>query len=168
MKTAFFAATCAALLFVTSAIAQEMSEPQGAVVLTVTGNINRTNGDGAARFDLDMLRAVGETEVVTDTIWTTGDLVFTGVQLVDLLAYLGAGEGDLSARAINDYAVNVPVTDAVEGGPIIAYEVDGNTMSRREKGPLWLVYPYAASSDYRTEVIYARSIWQLDRMTIGE
>lgn len=168
IKSNFLAATCAALFAVSSASAQDLPEPRGKVILTVTGDIDRTNGDGKARFDIDMLRAIGETEIVTDTIWTSGTLTFTGVELIDLLDYLGADADALSARAINDYAVTVPTTDAVEGGPIIAYEIDGNTMSRREKGPLWLVYPYAASSDYRTEVIYARSIWQLDRITIGE
>ncbi|SNS70984.1 molybdopterin-dependent oxidoreductase [Antarctobacter heliothermus] len=168
MKSALFAAACAALFTLTPAAAQELPEPQGKVVLTVTGNIARTNGGRAARFDLDMLRAIGETRVVTDTIWTTGDLVFAGVELVDLLDYLDAAGDDLGARAINDYAVTVPIADAVEGGPIIAYEMDGKTMSRREKGPLWLIYPYASSSDYRTEVIYARSIWQLDRLIVGE
>lgn len=168
MKFTLFAAGCAALFSATLTAAQDLPDPQGAVVLTVTGNIGRTNGDGAARFDLDMLRAIGGTEIVTDTIWTTGNLVFAGVELADLLDHVGAGEDDLSARAINDYAVTVPATDAVEGGPIIAYEIDGKTMSRREKGPLWLIYPYASSGDYRTEVVYARSIWQLDRLIVGE
>ena len=40
------------------------------------------------------------------------------------------------------------------------------TMSIRDKGPLWVVYPYDSSADYRTEVIYSRSIWQLDRIEV--
>ena len=57
-------------------------------------------------------------------------------------------------------------SDAVEEGPIVAYEMDGKLMSRRDKGPLWLIYPYSSNAEYRTEVIYSRSIWQLDRMAI--
>ncbi|MDP5360810.1 MAG: oxidoreductase, partial [Paracoccaceae bacterium] len=34
------------------------------------------------------------------------------------------------------------------------------------KGPLWVVYPYDMSADYRSEVIYYRSIWQLDRIEV--
>jgi hypothetical protein len=34
----------------------------------------------------------------------------------------------------------------------------------RDKGPLWLVYPYDSVSAYQTEVIYARSIWQVKQM----
>ena len=168
MFKSFLTALAIATCLGSAASAQDLPEPAGTVVLTVTGDIDRTNGDGAARFDLEMLRAIGETEVVTDTIWTDGTLTFVGVELVDLLSYLGAEGETLSASAINDYAVTVPMSDAVEGGPIVAFQIDGKTMSRREKGPLWLVYPFASSSAYRTEVIYSRSIWQLDRIKIGD
>jgi hypothetical protein len=34
-------------------------------------------------------------------------------------------------------------------------------MSVRDKGPLWVIYPYDAVPEYKSERIYARSIWQL-------
>ena len=70
----------------------------------------------------------------------------------------------LRATAINNYAIEIPVSDAVNEGPIIAYLMDGKKMSVRDKGPLWIVYPYDANPDYRSEVVYSRSIWQLDRI----
>ncbi len=85
--------------------------------------------------------------------------------LVDRLGIEGAS---LRATAINDYTVEIPLSDAVEGGPMIAYRMDGEIMSVRNKGPLWVVYPYDSESDYRTEVIYSRSIWQLDRIEAVE
>ncbi|WP_094023513.1 molybdopterin-dependent oxidoreductase [Maliponia aquimaris] len=149
-------------------LAGELPQPQGTVLLTVTGDITNTNGDGAARLDIDMLRAIGETSFETDTIWTAEPATYTGVELDDLLAYVGATGSQVDARAINDYAVVVPASDGVDGGPVVAYEMNGQPMSRRDKGPLWLIYPYASSSSYRTEVIYARSIWQLDRMHVHD
>lgn len=160
------AAAITASVLASGVLAADLPQPQGRVLLTVSGAISNTNGDGVARFDLQMLRDVDATQFVTDTIWTSGMVEFTGVQLDRLLDYVGAEGSTIETIALNDYAVKVPVEDAVDGGPIIAYEMDGKTMSRRDKGPLWLVYPYASSSDYRTEVIYARSIWQLDRMTV--
>ena len=77
-------------------------------------------------------------------------------------------EGTLKATAINDYAVEIPVEDAVEGGPIIAFMRNGAPMSVRDKGPLWIVYPYDSDPAYQTEVIYSRSIWQLDRIEVME
>ncbi len=165
-KFEFLGGALVAALVATGALAEDLPLPEGPVLLTVGGEIARTNGDGKARFDLDMLRAVDATRFETETIWTSGTIAFTGVQLDKLLDYLGAEGSEIESIALNDYAVTVPAGDAVDGGPIIAYEMDGKTMSRRDKGPLWLVYPYASSRKYRTEVIYARSIWQLDRMNV--
>ena len=83
-----------------------------------------------------------------------------------LVDRLGLEGETLRATAINDYAIDIPLTDAVEGGPIVAYRMDGDIMSVRDKGPLWIVYPYDANADYRTEVVYSRSIWQLDRIEV--
>lgn len=72
----------------------------------------------------------------------------------------------LTARAINDYSVEIPLADAVEGGPIVAYERNGAVMSLRDKGPLWIVYPFDSDPAYQTEAIYSRSIWQLEEITV--
>lgn len=146
--------------------AEPLNAPENEVVLVVTGDIEATNDGDAAKFDLDMLRALGPTEVKTSTIWTEGEQTFVGVSLDALMAAVGVDEGVIRASAINDYTVEIPVSDAVEGGPIVAYELNGDTMSVREKGPLWVIYPYDANSDYRSELIYGRSIWQLDRFEI--
>ncbi len=62
--------------------------------------------------------------------------------------------------------MKIPATDWVDGGPIIAYLQNGNPMSVRDKGPLWVIYPYDDNPDYQSEVTYSRSIWQLDRITV--
>ncbi|MDV7144001.1 molybdopterin-dependent oxidoreductase [Tropicimonas sp. TH_r6] len=162
-------AACLALTSALSAaVAQELSEPAGDVVLTVSGTIGATNGDGAARFDMDMLQAMPARTLVTTTIWTEGEQTFTGVELHAVLDLLGVENGEITATAINDYAVSIPVSDAVKDGPIVAYARNGEPMSVREKGPLWIIYPYDSSAEYRTETTYARSIWQLDRLTIAD
>jgi len=89
---------------------------------------------------------------------------FEGVSLKALVAHLGLEGSTLRATAINDYAIDIPITDAVEGGALVAYRLNGAEMSLRDKGPLWVVYPYDSDAAYRTEVIYSRSIWQLDRI----
>ena len=112
------------------------------------------------------LEEIDNANVETTTIWTEGAQSFTGVSLFRLMEELGVSEGTLLASAINDYTVEVPVSDAVEGGPIIAYQLNGSHMSVRDKGPLWLVYPYDGDPKYQSEVIYSRSIWQLDRIVL--
>ncbi|HEX9857587.1 MAG TPA: oxidoreductase, partial [Paracoccaceae bacterium] len=46
------------------------------------------------------------------------------------------------------------------------YAQNGVPLSVRDMGPLWVIYPYDSDVDYQSEVIYSRSIWQLQRMDI--
>ncbi len=146
--------------------AAELPVPEGEVILTVSGAIAETNMDGTAVFDLDMLKQLPESSFSTSTIWTEGEVEFRGVLLADLLDTVAAEASTIHAIALNDYAVDIPTSDAVIDGPIVAYEMNGKAMSIRDKGPLWIVYPYDSDAQYRTELIYSRSIWQLDRMDI--
>jgi len=147
--------------------AQDLPAPEGEVLLTVSGDVATTNTEeGTAAFDLAMLEELGGETIETSTIWTDGTHSFEGVSLQVLVEALGLEGETLRATAINDYAVEIPLTDAVEGGPIVAYRMDGDVMSVRDKGPLWIVYPYDSNADYRSEVIYSRSIWQLDRIEV--
>jgi hypothetical protein len=159
-------ALSAALFVVSSSAARHLESPAGDVILTVSGAVEAKGADGVARFDLAGLRALGAREITTSSIWTDGDRTFTGVSLDVFLRHVGATGVTLRAAAANDYMVNIPVSDAVADGPIIAYEIDGEVMGLRDKGPLWMIYPYDAKAEYRTEVIFLRSIWQLDRIEV--
>lgn len=86
--------------------------------------------------------------------------------LSSLLDRLGVSSGTIRAQAINDYAIEIPVADIETEAPMIAYAMNGENMSRREKGPLWVIYPYDSDAKYRSEVVYSRSIWQLDRIEV--
>jgi len=159
--------TLTALAFsAVAALAQDLPQPEGEVLLTVSGAISTTNNGSTAEFDLEMLKELDDTTIETTTIWTEGTQVFQGVSLNVLMKRLGVDDGTLRATAINDYAIEIPVSDATPDGPILAYLLNGETMSIREKGPLWVIYPYDANAAYRSEVIYSRSIWQLDRIEV--
>ncbi len=170
MKHARYLSALVIALGLTSgaAIAEELPAPSGEILLTVSGALPVTNVGETAQFDLTILKSLDAESFTTTTPWTDGQQSFTGVSLKALLDRLEVREGNLSATAINDYAVNIPVSDAVEGGPIIAYLRNGEAMSVRDNGPLWIVYPYDATEDYQTEVIYTRSIWQMDRIVVSE
>lgn len=155
-----------ALGFAMSASASDIAAPTGAPVLTISGDIDTTNVGDALVFDAESLAALGTVAIETTTIWTDGVNTFEGVPLKTLVDLIGAEDGQLRASAINDYTVEVPVSDAVENGPIVAYALNGEPMSVRDKGPLWIIYPYDQNADYRTELVYSRSIWQLDRIEV--
>lgn len=140
--------------------------PQVAAAMDVL--LTFQHNEDVIELDMADLKALGETEIVTTTIWTEGKQTFTGVSLSDFLEEFGVTEGELIATAINDYEIVIPVADAVDGGPIIAYLHNGMPMSLRSKGPLWIVYPYDSDARYQSEVVYSRSIWQLDRLQAME
>lgn len=159
-------ALLAVVLLPSTALSDSIPSPSGPVILTVSGDIAHMNGEGTAQFDLQMLAAMPVTTFQTTTIWTEGAQEFTGVELRVLADKLGIQGENLIASAINDYHVEIPMSDAKDGGPILAYMRNGAEMSIRNKGPLWIVYPYDSNVAYRTETIYSRSIWQLDRIKV--
>lgn len=112
------------------------------------------------------LSALQQTEYDTSTIWTTGVLRFSGPTVKELLSAIGREPSDLKIYAINDYNVTLPVMEIKSGAPILANRINGESFSVREKGPLWIVFPYDDNRKYRTETIFALSVWQVNRIEI--
>jgi hypothetical protein len=137
------------------------------VVLTVSGGPDATGQPVNATFSLAQLQALPKTSFSTTTMWTEGEQSFEGVALKDFLESLNVTQGKLIVAAINDYRIEMPVSDALSDGPIIAYLNNGQEMSVRDKGPLWIVYPYDSDPKYQSEVVFSRSIWQLNRIEIA-
>jgi hypothetical protein len=166
----FFLVLAAAvgLMVAPSAWAENLAEPQGDVILTVSGAIANTNDDGLARLDMALLDGLPRHSFATSTIWTEGVDTYEGVLLSDLLAAVGATGTNVLAKALNDYEITFPIAEATAEGPLLAYRTNGKPMSVREKGPIWLIFPYDAVEAFRTEQTYARSIWQLDRIAVTD
>jgi hypothetical protein len=159
-------AVLALAFLATPAWAGELAAPTGEVILTIDGEIGRTNSPAGADFDMAMLEAMPRTTVQTRTPWTEGVAKFEGVLLSDLLALVEAKGDTIMAVALNDYAVPVPAADA-DTGAIVAYRMNGEYMPVRMKGPLWIIYPFDARPELKSETVYARSAWQLRRMTLS-
>jgi hypothetical protein len=156
------------LLGAPAAWADSLAAPQGDVILTVSGAIANTNDDGLARLDMALLDGLPQHSFATSTIWTEGVDTYEGVLLSDLLAALGATGTEVVAKALNDYEIAFPSAEATSEGPLLAYRTNGKPMSVRDKGPIWMIFPYDTVEAFRTEQTYARSIWQLDRITVTQ
>lgn len=120
----------------------------------------------SASMDLAALQDLPQEAFETSTIWTDGVQLFEGVSLRALLEPLALDRGQLILIAQNDYQVRLSVEDAITQEGLLAHSRNGQPMSLRDKGPLWLVYPYDKSAVYRSETIFAQSVWQLDRIVI--
>ncbi|MEP3296844.1 MAG: oxidoreductase [Pseudoruegeria sp.] len=160
------AATAALIIFPTVGLTNEIHTPTGPVVLTIKGSISKTNVGDAMELDYSMLSSLPSVSFETSTIWTEGVSEFTGIPLAALLDYVDADGHTIKAYAINDYAVQLPIEGLTESYPIVAFQKDNEEMTVRSKGPLWIVYPFDSSADLQTETVYARSIWQLNKLEI--
>lgn len=149
-----------------AASAQALPPISGDPILTISGNISRTSDGTVAKFDLAGLEKLGNTVVRTTTKWTEGQVVFEGVLLRDLLKTVGATGTEIVAVALNDYKVKIPISDFEKHNVILAYRRDGRTMPIRDKGPLWIMYPFDDNPEIRTDLYFARCAWQLKAIEV--
>jgi hypothetical protein len=146
--------------------ARALDAPTGPVVLTVFGRVRKPNAGGAAQFDMAMLEQLPQHSFVTRTPWYSNARKFTGPLLRDVLAACGAVGSNLRATALNDYRVDLPFDDVHRFDVVLARLLDDKPMSVREKGPLFIIYPFDASAELRTTVYYSRSAWQLKTLEV--
>jgi hypothetical protein len=161
----------AAALFVLGPICSlargaDLPKPSGSVILTITGSIQSTNSSEGAVFDREMIESVGIKTLRTSTNWTDGVKVFEGVLMRDLMASVGAQGSIITALALNDYTVEIPMTDMARYDMLLAFRMDGKDLVTRDKGPLWVVYPRDQESTLRNAQHDSRWIWQLTALTV--
>lgn len=122
---------------------------------------------GEEEFGLARLDGLPQQRFRTTTLWTMGEIEFSGPALRDVLAAAGAGAAArVDGYAQNDYhTVFAPGT--IESSlPIVATRMNGATFGPRDLGPLWVVYPFDSDDRFRSETVYSRSIWQLVRLVV--
>lgn len=142
--------------------------PTEPAVLTVRGRIGLAPMETTVTFDIPTLERLGLIRFATPTAWTDGLVTFEGVLLSRLLEVL-AVPGDVTAltmTALNDYQVTIPVTDVRTWPVMLALKRDGQYMSVRNKGPLWVVYPRHAFPTLAQSKYNARWIWQVKEIVI--
>jgi hypothetical protein len=146
--------------------AQALESPSGPVVLTVNGRVRLPNTGRQAAFDMAMLERLPQQSIVTSTPWYSQPRKFTGPLLRDVLAACGAQGTLLRATALNDYRVDLPYDDAQRFGVVLARLLDDRPMAVRDKGPLFIIYPFDSEPALRNAVYYSRSAWQLKSLEV--
>jgi hypothetical protein len=121
---------------------------------------------GGVRLDMKMIEALPQHSFTTRTPWYDKPVKFTGPLLADVLKLVKAQGQTIGATAINDYRITIPASDASQHGVIMARLIDDQPIPVREKGPLFIVYPFDTSATLRSSVYYERSIWQLKALDI--
>ncbi|QPH52706.1 hypothetical protein [Pontivivens ytuae] len=173
MRTAL---SIAALLFALPAAA-EMAAPTGQVILTVGGEIGQGNRgpstaddlsvlgkmelvfEEGASFDMDMLAALPQAEIVTNMPGTEDQpATFSGPLLSDVMVAVGAEGRAAYPMALDGYSVEIPWEEMVEHGPILATHVDGTPLPIGGIGPTMTVYPQIEDAALYEEFL-AKQVW---------
>lgn len=140
----------------------------GKPVLIISGKIANKNDGGDYVFDMAMLERLPQHSFLTRSPWFKEAREHTGPLLRDVLAAAGAHGTMLTAYALNDYKVTMPVSDATTHAVIVARLLDGRPMPVRNKGPLFIIYPFDDNSELRAQTYYGRSVWQLREIHVHD
>ena len=160
-------AALALVLFVAGNSAQSapLPQPKGEVILEIAGRIGNSNGGDIATFDREMLETLGLETIKTATPWHTGEVRFEGF----------AEEADGQRRRVGENRESHrperlrdddPHRRLRKYGTILALKRDGQYMPIRDKGPLFIIYPYDSDPNLRSQMYYARSARQVKRLEI--
>lgn len=127
-------------------------------VLSVGGRAPRRD------FDMAAIERLAQRTLTATTPWYAGARRFTGPLLRDVLAAAGVpadAAGQARCVALNDYKVDIPLDDLRRFDVVMARLIDDKPISVREKGPLFVIYPFDERPELRTSLYYGRCIWQL-------
>ena len=134
-----------------------LAEPKGDVVLTVTTSPTGTRGAEVFRLDRASLEAMGSTFLQTSTPWTDG---------VPLFRRLGTEGEIVRAIALNEYRYDIPLTDFYDYPVLLAYEMNGEALPVRGKGPTWIIYPLDQFGELRNRITERKMVWQLVELQV--
>ncbi|WP_338722295.1 molybdopterin-dependent oxidoreductase [Devosia sp. XK-2] len=151
------------VLLTTASIPPAALAQSDAVILTIDGQIE---GGVPRDFTAAELEAIGWGQIATATPWHDGVPVFEGVPMATLLSYVGAEGEEADVLALNNYRTTIPLTDFMTYPVLLALKQDGEYMSVRNKGPLFIIYPFDDFDELRTDLYQARSAWQVRSITI--
>lgn len=160
------AALSLGIVWAGACLAVPLGRPSEKPILTITGHITNTNEEGSAVFDRVMLEKIGMVKVQTKTPWYDSAVTFEGVPLDKLMAEVGATGHTVHALALNDYTTDIPIEDFSKYHVILALKRNGDYMPVKDKGPLFVIYPYDSDPELKSQTYYSRSAWQVAKMTI--
>lgn len=146
--------------------AQELATPKSRPILTIDGNLSHRNAPDSARFDLDMLMALPQGRFEGDTPWTNGKLTLTGPLASAVFDAAGASGSRLKILAVNDHMVDATMANFRGLGAILATHRDGRAMTPRDKGPIWVMYPFDRNTALRVEPYLNQCAWQVTKITV--
>lgn len=158
-----------AIAFAACAILMGFQSP---VLASKIGELSVIRSDGTiVTYSSNDVANLPQDTLTTHTAWTSGSHEFSGVRLADLLKASGIEPkskdyAHVVASALNDYVIDIPFEDVAKYNVLIATSMDGQTLTVRDKGPYWLVYPRDQFEELKDPRFDNRWAWQLKELRI--
>lgn len=124
------------------------------------------NSPLVASLQIDFFKNLPQHSFVTQTPWYKKPVKFTGPLLRDVLAAVKVKGLVIHAVALDDYQASIPFSDATQFDVILAHTMDGQALTPKNKGPLFVVYPYDSKPELHAVRFYERSVWQLKALRL--
>lgn len=139
----------------------------GAMAETILTVVNADVENSPQEYSIEDLDALTQVAIRTKNDFVDGVTDFTGPLARDVLSRLDGLEAEeVRMIAINDYQINIPVADFLLYDVILATRMNGERLSRREFGPIWVIYPRDDHVELQDSLYNTRHIWQLVRMEV--
>lgn len=124
--------------------------------------VGRAGEAPAKSYTIEALQAFAQHKVVTGNEFVEGEPVFEGPLVREVLADAGLGDAErVRMTAANDYAVDIDTAEFTTYEVILALTMNGVPLTRRDKGPVWVIYPMSDNPELQDPVFNNRLIWQL-------
>ncbi|MCX7207953.1 MAG: hypothetical protein NT086_18630 [Proteobacteria bacterium] len=114
------------------------------------------------QLDDEQFDKIPQISMTVQTPWYQTPQTFEGPLLRDILKLAEIKDGDIKLIALNEYTIKFPVSDAFKYDVILARKRNGKIMTVRDKGPLFLIYPFHQHAELIKPEYFRRSSWQLN------
>ena len=146
-----------------------LAAPEEPVILKVTGNLDPADPtDGEVAFDMAMIQALPQHEIVTSNPWVDKPHKYVGSKLADVLTAVKANGKSITLTALNSFQIRINWDKVRQYDPILAWQDDGVTMRVRDKGPLWFILPLDQHPELKRSEFTDMMIWQLNAIDIQQ
>lgn len=141
------------------ALAAALPPPSDEVILRVTGAVAYPNVGAELHLDRALMMGLSPTLVITHTPWTEGEGHFEGPLFRAVLEAAGVQASEVRVSSLDGFGATVPVSELHDYGVILAVMRDGEPLSVRELGPVFVLYPFDDHPELLTHAVRFRSVW---------
>lgn len=154
------------LSFVLGTLFAFLPIPVQAEVSIVVSGQTELSAKGPVSLSIDEFEDLAPRTIIKTTSPWHPLSTFSGISGKDFLNIVGAYGHELALTALNDYQVKIPLSDLTDRGVLFVTRLNGKRLSLRQKGPLFLIYPFDQNPQLKSEKYYGRSIWQVKEISV--